>query len=53
MASPDARMFAEALDMALCGGGPSLETRLAGARAHTYARRTRDMLAMIDALDQP
>ena len=52
VASPDARTFAEPLDVALCGGGPSLETRLAGARAHTYARRTRDMLAMIDALDQ-
>ena len=53
VAPPQATAFAEAIDQALQGGGASLETRLAVARAHTYTRRTRDMLDRLDALDQP
>ena len=44
--------FASALDRALAGGGPPVEVRLAAARAHTYAGRTRDMLSILDGLDQ-
>jgi glycosyltransferase involved in cell wall biosynthesis len=42
--------FARALDEALAGAGPSREARLQAARAHTYARRTREMLAVLDDL---
>ena len=52
VSSPEAEAFGAALDLALIGGGPPLETRLTAARAHTYAARTCDMLAMLDALDQ-
>ena len=48
---PYAAAFAAALDRALAGDGPPRDARLAAARAHTYARRTRDMLALVD--DQP
>ena len=40
--------FAAAVDEALAGRGPSLETRLQAARSHTYAARTREMLALLD-----
>ena len=53
IALPDAPAFAAALDLAIAGGGPTLEARLAAARTHTYAQRTHEMLAMLDALDQP
>ncbi|WP_174301081.1 glycosyltransferase [Caulobacter sp. S45] len=53
VAPPEADAFAAALDRALAGEGACLEARLAAARAHTYAQRTRDMLARIEALDQP
>ena len=53
VAPPQAEAFAAALDRALAGAGPSLDVRLAAARAHTYPGRTRDMLARLDGLDQP
>ncbi len=53
VAPPEADAFAAALDQALIGGGAGLDARLAAARAHTYAARTRDMLARVDALDLP
>ncbi len=53
VAEPTAEAFAAALDRALVGQGPSQDVRLAAARAHTYAARTREMLARIEALDQP
>jgi glycosyltransferase involved in cell wall biosynthesis len=43
--------FAAALDRALAGEGSALDARLQAARAHTYARRTRDMLVALAALD--
>ncbi len=52
VAPPEPEAFAAAVDLALRGGGSPLDARLAAARAHTYAARTRDMLARIDALDQ-
>ncbi len=52
VAEPCGEAFAAALDRALAGEGPPLQVRLAAARAHTYAARTREMLARIDALDQ-
>ena len=50
---PEAAAFATTLDRALAGDGPLREARLAAARSHTYAQRTRDMLALLDGLDQP
>jgi glycosyltransferase involved in cell wall biosynthesis len=42
--------FEQAIATALAGGGPSLETRLAGAAAHTYRRRTQAMLVDLTAM---
>lgn len=42
--------FAAAIDEALAGGGPPLQARLAAAGAHTYERRTREMLQLIEPL---
>jgi glycosyltransferase involved in cell wall biosynthesis len=36
--------FLDAIERALAGGGPQLETRLAGAAGHTYRGRTEAML---------
>ena len=52
VAEPTGKAFASALDAALAGEGPPQDMRLAAARAHTYATRTREMLARVDALDQ-
>ena len=51
-APAESQAFCAALDLALTGGGPPLQARLEAARAHTYAGRTRDMLARLDGLDQ-
>ena len=50
VAPPEPAGFAEAIDRALAGHGPPLDARLAAARVHTYAARTRDMLGELDAL---
>jgi glycosyltransferase involved in cell wall biosynthesis len=42
--------FAQGLDEALAGGGPSLEVRLAAARDNTYEKRTDKMMAIVDRL---
>ena len=48
IAPPEPQAFATAIDRALAGEGPNLAVRLAAARSHTYARRTRDMLELLD-----
>ena len=50
VAAPDPPAFAAALDFALAGAGPPLSARLAAARRHTYAGRTREMLEVVDGL---
>ena len=50
VAVPQPAAFAAALDAALAGAGPPLEARLAAARRHTYAGRTREMLEVVDGL---
>ncbi len=47
-APPEAQAFAAAIDLALSGDGPRLDVRLGAARAHTYANRTREMLAALE-----
>ena len=51
-APPEPQAFGAAIGIALSGGGPSLDVRLEAARAHTYASRTREMLAALESLDR-
>ena len=45
---PDPEAFAVALEMALAGRGPDRTIRLTLAAEHTYAARTRRMLAELE-----
>jgi len=47
LCSPDPVEFSQQLQRVLSGGGPSLDSRLSGISAYTYASRTRRMLKML------
>lgn len=47
LVSPNPHDFADALNAAINGAGPDLETRLAVAKQHTYLGRTQSMLTAL------